>query len=62
MRLAPSSFISHVRTLVLAWDIKTHTIRGLEYIPMAKYKEDIIFMICMTVHWKDDPVPSVLSM
>ncbi|CAI2189738.1 15916_t:CDS:2 [Funneliformis geosporum] len=21
----------------------------------AKYEEDIVFMICMTVHWKDDP-------
>ncbi|CAI2179197.1 9783_t:CDS:2, partial [Funneliformis geosporum] len=24
-------------------------------IPNAKYEEDIVFMICMTVHWKDDP-------
>ena len=24
---------------------------------MASYKEDNIFMVCMTVHWKDDPTP-----
>ena len=24
-------------------------------IPNAKYEEDVVFMICMTVHWKDDP-------
>ena len=23
----------------------------------AKYEEDIVFMICMSVHWKDDPEP-----
>ncbi|CAI2188927.1 15096_t:CDS:1, partial [Funneliformis geosporum] len=23
--------------------------------PNAKYEEDIVFMICMTVHWKDNP-------
>ncbi|CAB5098471.1 unnamed protein product [Rhizophagus irregularis] len=26
-------------------------------VPNAKYDEDRVFMICMTVHWKDDPEP-----
>ncbi|PKK59165.1 DNA/RNA polymerase [Rhizophagus irregularis] len=26
-------------------------------VPNAKYDEDVVFMICMTVHWKDDPEP-----
>ena len=25
--------------------------------PNAKYEEDVVFMICMTVHWKDNPEP-----
>ena len=24
-------------------------------VPNAKYEEDVVFMICMTVHWKDNP-------
>ncbi len=26
-------------------------------VPNAKYEEDVVFMICMTVHWKDDSEP-----
>ncbi|GES74845.1 DNA polymerase family B-domain-containing protein [Rhizophagus clarus] len=26
-------------------------------VPNAKYEEDIVFMICMTIHWKDDSEP-----
>ncbi|RIB01728.1 hypothetical protein C2G38_2229850 [Gigaspora rosea] len=43
--------------LVLTWDIETHSTRGLEHVPYARYKEDNIFMICMTIHWKNDPKP-----
>ncbi len=25
--------------------------------PLAKYKEDNVLMICMTIHWKDDSKP-----
>ncbi|CAG8624923.1 5237_t:CDS:1, partial [Paraglomus brasilianum] len=53
----PSQLITHDRALVLAWDIETHTTRGLEHLPIARYKEDNIFMIGITVHWKDDPKP-----
>ncbi|RHZ43910.1 hypothetical protein Glove_804g8 [Diversispora epigaea] len=53
----PSSLITHDRALVLTWDIETHLTLGLDHVPMARYKEDNIFMICMTVHWKDDPKP-----
>ncbi|RHZ45605.1 hypothetical protein Glove_668g26 [Diversispora epigaea] len=53
----PSQLLIRDRTLVLTWDIETHSTRGLEHVPMARYKEDNVFMICMTVHWKDDPKP-----
>nr|CAG8581542.1 4718_t:CDS:2 [Entrophospora candida] len=53
----PSSLITHDRTLVLAWDIETNSTRGLDSLPMARYKEDNVFIICMTVNWKDDPKP-----
>nr|CAG8573485.1 6797_t:CDS:2 [Entrophospora candida] len=53
----PSSLITHDRALVLTWDIETYSTLGLDHVPMARYKEDNIFMICMTVHWKDDPKP-----
>jgi len=45
------------RTLVLAWDIETHTDRSGGELPEGHYDEDHVFMICMTVHWKDDPTP-----
>ncbi|RGB32358.1 hypothetical protein C1646_763012 [Rhizophagus diaphanus] len=42
--------LSQDRTLVLTWDIKTYVLRKIGKIPNAKYKEDVVFMICMTVH------------
>ncbi|RHZ47832.1 hypothetical protein Glove_566g69 [Diversispora epigaea] len=53
----PSQLITYDRALVLAWDIETHSTLGLDHFPYARYKEDNIFMICMTVYWKDDPTP-----
>ncbi|CAI2197582.1 5631_t:CDS:1, partial [Funneliformis geosporum] len=52
-----SSALSRDRTLVLTWDIETYSSRKTGEVPNAKYEEDIVFMICMTVHWKDDPEP-----
>ncbi|RIB01390.1 ribonuclease H-like domain-containing protein [Gigaspora rosea] len=52
-----SPVIIRDRALVLAWDIETHSTRGLEHVPYTRYKEDNAFMICMTVHWKDDLKP-----
>jgi hypothetical protein len=45
-----SSALSRDRTLVLTWDIETYSSRKAGDIPNAKYEEDIIFMICITVH------------
>src|SRR6185369_5571623 len=45
------------KTLVLTWDIETHSSRGMGDLPIAKNEEDRVFMICMTIHWKDDPNP-----
>ncbi|RHZ86735.1 hypothetical protein Glove_46g49 [Diversispora epigaea] len=53
--IAPA--LSRDKTLVLTWDIETYSSRGLGGLPVAKYEEDCVFMICMTIHWKDDPNP-----
>lgn len=39
------------RTLVMAWDIETYSSRKTGEVPSAEYNEDIVFMICLTVHW-----------
>ncbi|RGB22085.1 hypothetical protein C1646_678087 [Rhizophagus diaphanus] len=51
------STLSRDRTLVLTWDIETYSLRKTGEVPNAKYEEDVVFMIGMTVHWKDDPKP-----
>jgi len=43
--------------LILTWDIETYSLQKTGEMPNAKYYEDKVFMICMTVHWKDDPEP-----
>ncbi|CAI2190674.1 4296_t:CDS:2, partial [Funneliformis geosporum] len=48
---------SQNRTLVLTWDIKTYSSRKTGEVSNAKYEEDVVFIIYITVHWKDDPEP-----
>ncbi|CAI2169011.1 6207_t:CDS:10, partial [Funneliformis geosporum] len=36
-------------------NIETYSSRKTGEVPNAKYEEDVMFMICMTVHWKDNP-------
>ncbi|PKK70870.1 hypothetical protein RhiirC2_711572 [Rhizophagus irregularis] len=45
------------RTLVLTWDIETYSLLGLGNFSTAQSDESNVFMICMTVHWKDDSNP-----
>jgi DNA polymerase elongation subunit (family B) len=45
------------RTLVMTWDIETYSNRNMGDLPLSEYDEDNIFMICATVHWKDDAKP-----
>jgi DNA polymerase elongation subunit (family B) len=52
-----SSALSRDRTLVLTWDIETYSSLGLGKFPTAQSDESNVFMICMSVHWKDDPNP-----
>ncbi|RIB09495.1 hypothetical protein C2G38_2208747 [Gigaspora rosea] len=47
----------NVLKAVRAVDIETYSSRKTGEVPNAKYEEDIVFMICMTIHWKDDPEP-----
>ena len=42
--------LSQDRTLVLMWDIETYSSRKTGEVPNAKYEEDVVFMIGMTVH------------
>ncbi|CAI2188895.1 17631_t:CDS:2, partial [Funneliformis geosporum] len=49
--------LSRDRTLVLTWDIEIYSSQKTGEVPNAKYEEDVVFMICMTVHWKNDPEP-----
>ena len=42
------------RTLVLAWDIETHSGRGTGDVPAPEHAADEMFMAAITVHWKDD--------
>ncbi|GBB93123.1 hypothetical protein RclHR1_21130001 [Rhizophagus clarus] len=44
-------------TLVLTWDIETYSSLRLGKFPTAQSDESNVFMICMSVHWKDDPNP-----
>lgn len=39
------------RTLVMAWDIETYSARGTGEVPSAEHDLDVVFMLCMTVHW-----------
>ncbi|RHZ69498.1 hypothetical protein Glove_283g177 [Diversispora epigaea] len=49
--------LSHDHTLVLTWNIETYSTRKMGDLPNAKNNEDRVFMICITIHWKDDPKP-----
>ena len=45
------------RTLVMTWDIETYSKRNMGELPLAIHKEDNAFMICATIHWKDQVAP-----
>ncbi|GES95680.1 ribonuclease H-like domain-containing protein [Rhizophagus clarus] len=50
-----SSALTRDQILILTWDIETYSSRKTGEVPNAKYDEDKVFIICMTVYWKDDP-------
>jgi DNA polymerase elongation subunit (family B) len=45
------------RTLVMGWDIETHTWDKSGDVPRAERQGDAVFAICASFHWKDDPTP-----
>ncbi len=45
------------RTLVLTWDIETYDSARTGDLPRASNLQTRVFMIGLTVHWKDDPLP-----
>ncbi|CAI2183967.1 3946_t:CDS:2 [Funneliformis geosporum] len=52
-----SSTLSRDRTLILTWDIKIYDSQKTGEMSNAKYNKNKVFMICITIHWKDDPEP-----
>ncbi len=52
-----SSTLTRDQTLIFTWDIETYSSLGLGKFPTAQSDESNIFMICMSVHWKDNPNP-----
>ncbi|PKY34642.1 ribonuclease H-like protein [Rhizophagus irregularis] len=52
----PISALLRDRTLVLTWDIETQSQELGEFAEVLNLKQNV-FMICMTLHWKDDPKP-----
>ena len=56
-RVAAEPLLSRDRTLVLAWDIETHSGRGAGDVPMPEHAADHAFMICLAAYWKDSTDP-----
>jgi len=54
---AKTPLLAKDRSLVLNWDIETHSDRGTGDVPDAAHDGDNCFMICLSAHWKDDPAP-----
>ncbi|PKK57795.1 DNA/RNA polymerase [Rhizophagus irregularis] len=52
----PISALRRDRTVVLTWDIETQSQELGEFAEVLNLKQNV-FMICMTLHWKDDPKP-----
>jgi hypothetical protein len=52
----PISALLRDRTLVLTWDIETQSREFGEFAEVLNLNDNV-FMICMTLHWKDDPKP-----
>ncbi len=54
---AKNELLTKDRTLVVDYDIETHSKRKKGDVPDAQHDGDNAFMICLTAHWKDDPEP-----
>jgi DNA polymerase elongation subunit (family B) len=54
---ASMPLLARDRTLVLGWDIETHSAREAGDLPTAEHEEDNAFAIALTAHWKDETAP-----
>ncbi len=52
-----TSYLCRDRTLVLTWDSEARTTSRTGDLPRPENEGDEIFMICGSLHWKDDPAP-----
>ena len=51
-----NNYLNKEKIMIMTWDIETYSSRPGE-LPTAKYDEDEVFMLCMTIHWKDETIP-----
>lgn len=57
-RVAKSTDLARDRSLVMTFDIETHSPeKGLGTPPDATKPNDVVFMLCASVHWRSDPKP-----
>ena len=56
IRLSKKQFDTDLIT-ILTFDIETSSTRGLGHLPKPEYDEDEIFMIGMTLHYKNENIP-----
>jgi len=58
MVVSKNPALSKDRTLVVTFDIETHSPdKGLGTPPTAEKESDVVFMLCATAHWRCDPRP-----
>lgn len=56
--IAANPLLAREAALVMTWDIETHSPdKGLGTPPTATKPNDVVFMICCTLHFRNDPKP-----
>ena len=57
-KVQASPALSRDRSLVMTFDIETHSPdKGLGTPPNASKPNDVVFMLCASAHWRNDPKP-----
>lgn len=57
-KVSANAALSRDRSLVLTYDCETHSPnKGTGAPPQPAFNEDVIFMICMTAHWRGESEP-----
>jgi DNA polymerase elongation subunit (family B) len=57
-KISAVASLARDRSLVMTWDIETHSVdRHLGTVPDAAKPDDVVFMLCATLHYRTDPKP-----